>query len=212
MSDDLRKPHHAYHHGNLREAVLAVARRAIDQGAYETLSLRELAKQAGVSTNAPYRHFASKNEILAEVAASGFRELTMRFENFVEPNAKKRLIGLCDVYTEFAVSCPHLYRVMFYPKSRDFGLALTNTSIYLLGCSVTFLLMFTALDPLNKMYTYSRDLSISDTYGLSRSLTRAVAVMWDIIIFFVITLRIYRIVDTANVYFALRKDHKRLPG
>jgi AcrR family transcriptional regulator len=113
MSDDLRKPHHAYHHGNLREAVLAVARRAIDQGAYETLSLRELAKQAGVSTNAPYRHFASMNEILAEVAASGFRELTMRFENFVEPNTKKRLIGLCDVYTEFAVSCPHLYRVMF---------------------------------------------------------------------------------------------------
>ncbi|MGA0841110.1 MAG: TetR/AcrR family transcriptional regulator [Pseudomonadales bacterium] len=113
MSDDLRKPHHPYHHGNLRETVLAVARRAIDQGAYETLSLRELAKQAGVSTNAPYRHFASKSEILAEVAASGFRELTARFDNFLEADPKQRLIGLCDVYTDFAVSCPHLYRVMF---------------------------------------------------------------------------------------------------
>lgn len=113
MSDDLRKPHHAYHHGNLREAVLAAARRAIDQGAYETLSLRELAKQAGVSTNAPYRHFPSRDAIIAEVAASGFRELTTRFDAFVESDAKKRLIGLCDVYTGFAVSCPHLYRVMF---------------------------------------------------------------------------------------------------
>ncbi|GAB3736805.1 MAG: TetR/AcrR family transcriptional regulator [Lysobacteraceae bacterium] len=113
MPTSVRKPRNAYHHGNLREAILQVARKALDQGAYEALSLRELAKRAGVTANAPYRHFASKDEILAEVAAAGFVQMTERFDAYSEPDAKERLIRLCDLYTGFAVEFPHLYRVMF---------------------------------------------------------------------------------------------------
>jgi hypothetical protein len=117
-----------------------------------------------------------------------------------------------DKYEEEIDPSSHLYRVMFYPKSKDVSLALTNTAIYLLACSVSVMILFVALDPLNKMYTSSHDLSISDTYGLNRSLTRAVAIAWDSIIFFVISLRVYRAIDTVNVFFALRRDHKRLPS
>ncbi|MCU0756413.1 MAG: TetR/AcrR family transcriptional regulator [Xanthomonadales bacterium] len=113
MSQTPPKPRTAYHHGNLREVILDVARRELDRGAYDSLSLRELAKRAGVTANAPYRHFASKEEILAEVAAAGFRELTARFNAYVQPDPHRRLILMSDVYTGYAMDYPHLYRVMF---------------------------------------------------------------------------------------------------
>ena len=109
----LTKPKDAYHHGDLRNALLAVARRELDAGAYEQLSLRELARLAGVSANAPYRHFASKDEILAEVAAQGFRELSARMDAEQHPQPKERLARLCDVYTKFAIEHPAVYRTMF---------------------------------------------------------------------------------------------------
>lgn len=109
----LRKPHHAYHHGDLRNALLEVARRELDAGAYEQLSLRELARLAGVSANAPYRHFGSKDEILAEVAAQGFRELSARMDAEKHHDPRERLARLCDVYTGFAAEHPAVYRTMF---------------------------------------------------------------------------------------------------
>lgn len=109
----LKKPRNAYHHGDLRNALLAVARRELDAGAYEQLSLRELARLAGVSANAPYRHFASKDEVLAEVAAQGFRELSARMDAERHPEPRERLARLCDVYTAFAMAHPAVYRTMF---------------------------------------------------------------------------------------------------
>lgn len=102
-----------YHHGDLRNAVVAVARQALDEGSYETLSLREIARLAGVSANAPYRHFASKNVLLAEVAATGFVALTGRFDAKRHPDPAERLAILGDVYTGFATDNPNLYRLMF---------------------------------------------------------------------------------------------------
>lgn len=109
----LKKPKNAYHHGDLRNALLSVARRELDAGAYEQLSLRELARLAGVSANAPYRHFGSKDEILAEVAAQGFRELSARMDAERHPEPRERLARLCDVYTTFAAEHPAVYRTMF---------------------------------------------------------------------------------------------------
>ncbi len=109
----LKKAHQAYHHGDLRNALLEVARRELDAGAYEQLSLRELARLAGVSANAPYRHFGSKDEILAEVAAQGFRELSARMDAERHPEPRERLARLCDVYTGFAAEHPAMYRTMF---------------------------------------------------------------------------------------------------
>lgn len=113
LNPAIRKPRSAYHHGDLRSALLAAARRELDAGAYETLSLRELARLAGVSPNAPYRHFASKDEILAEIAAQGFAEMSARFDAETCPDPHERLVKLCDLYTAFAQEHPNVYRVMF---------------------------------------------------------------------------------------------------
>jgi AcrR family transcriptional regulator len=109
----LKKARNAYHHGDLRNALLVAARRELDAGAYEQLSLRELARLAGVSANAPYRHFASKDEVLAEVAAQGFRELSARMDAERHPDPRERLARLCDVYTGFASEHAAVYRTMF---------------------------------------------------------------------------------------------------
>jgi AcrR family transcriptional regulator len=113
VESPFRKTEGAYHHGDLRSALLGVARRELDAGSYETLSLRELARLAGVSPNAPYRHFKSKDEILAEIAAQGFDELTARFDADMHPEPRERLVRMCDVYTGFALEHPNVYRVMF---------------------------------------------------------------------------------------------------
>src|SRR5271163_3285812 len=64
-----------YHHGNLRESLVAAAIQLIAEVGPAGFNLREVARRAGVSHNAPYRHFRDKGELLAEVAAEGFREL-----------------------------------------------------------------------------------------------------------------------------------------
>ena len=108
-----KKPAAAYHHGDLRNALLAVARAQLTAGEYEALSLRELARLAGVSPNAPYRHFASKDEILAELAAQGFTELSARFDADRTADPRERLARMSDIYTGFAMEHVALYRVMF---------------------------------------------------------------------------------------------------
>ena len=64
-----------YHHGNLRESLLSAAVVLIGEVGPSGFNMREVARRAGVSHNAPYRHFRDKGELLAEVAAQGFREL-----------------------------------------------------------------------------------------------------------------------------------------
>jgi AcrR family transcriptional regulator len=112
-SPKFRKADDAYHHGDLRNALLLAARRLLDQGGQDGLSLRELARLAGVSANAPYRHFASRDEILAEVAAQGFVEMSARFDANRTPDPVDRLVSMCDVYTGYAMEQPAMYRVMF---------------------------------------------------------------------------------------------------
>jgi AcrR family transcriptional regulator len=62
----------AYHHGDLREALLAAAREALETTAPEQISLKALATRLGVSQPAPYRHFASREALLQAVAEDGF--------------------------------------------------------------------------------------------------------------------------------------------
>lgn len=64
-----------YHHGNLRESLLSAAVQLIADVGPAGFNLREVARRAGVSHNAPYRHFRDKGELLAAVAAQGFMEL-----------------------------------------------------------------------------------------------------------------------------------------
>jgi AcrR family transcriptional regulator len=107
-----RKP---YHHGNLREALLEAAIRLIAEVGPTAFTLREVARRAGVSHNAPYRHFQDRDDLIAAVAAQGYRELT---QAMVESAARKsdaveRLKYAGLGYVTFALRRPEHFTVMF---------------------------------------------------------------------------------------------------
>ena len=108
-------PRRPYHHGNLREALLRGAVRVIAEVGPAAFTLREVARRAGVSHNAPYRHFRDKDALLAAVAAQGFRELTRAMRDAGEQQAlaleKLKQSGLA--YVAFAVRRPEHFTVMF---------------------------------------------------------------------------------------------------
>jgi AcrR family transcriptional regulator len=104
-----------YHHGNLRESLLAAAVQLIAEAGPAGFNLREVARRAGVSHNAPYRHFQDKGELLAEVAAQGFGELTAAL---VEGAASESTpIGQLKragyAYIAFALRRPEHFAAMF---------------------------------------------------------------------------------------------------
>jgi AcrR family transcriptional regulator len=109
----MRRP--PYHHGNLREALLNGAVRIIAEAGPTAFTLREVARRAGVSHNAPYRHFRDKDALLAAVAAQGFRELTqsMRKAGEQQSNALDKLKQSGMAYVAFAVRRPEHFTVMF---------------------------------------------------------------------------------------------------
>ena len=104
-----------YHHGNLREALLEAAVRLIAEVGPTGFTLRELARRAGVSHNAPYRHFRDKDELLAAVAAQGFRELTQAMLDATESQSTglDRLKRAGLAYVSFALRRPEHFTVMF---------------------------------------------------------------------------------------------------
>jgi AcrR family transcriptional regulator len=106
-----------YHHGNLKEALLEAAGDLLAIEGPEKLSLRGVARLAGVSQSAPYRHFSEKDELLAEVGQNGFRRLKQVTEERLEGVAdhRERLHIAGASYVEFAQQHPHLFRLMFGP-------------------------------------------------------------------------------------------------
>ncbi len=96
-----------YHHGDLRPALLAAAEALLVAGGPAGLSLRAVARAAGVSHNAPYRHFASREALLAALAAEGFGRLGAALRQ------AGGLAGQGRAYLAFAAEHPALYRLMF---------------------------------------------------------------------------------------------------
>lgn len=107
----------AYHHHDLRRTLIDSALDLLSEQQTFDFSLREVARRAGVSHNAPYNHFADKRDLLAEVAASGFRSLeqTLFQATNGERDQRKALVALAESYLMFAGSNPALYRLMFGP-------------------------------------------------------------------------------------------------
>lgn len=120
-----------YHHGNLRNALLDAAVELIGEQGPRAFTLREAARRAGVSHNAPYRHFASKDELLVAVAAEGFDRLAEAMLQAMGPGrtARERL-ELCGCgYVEFALRWPNHLLVMFDLPSAWQECAATEASI-----------------------------------------------------------------------------------
>ncbi|WP_308011106.1 TetR/AcrR family transcriptional regulator [Streptomyces sp. AC495_CC817] len=102
----------AYHHGDLRASLLATAMRMLEAG--ETFSLRAVAREAGVSPTAPYRHFTDRDALESALAAQGLRDLAADLGGDRElPRTPAELGDLAVAYVEFAMRRPALFRVMF---------------------------------------------------------------------------------------------------
>lgn len=110
-----------YHHGNLRPALTAAAVELGREKGPEGIVLREVARRTGVSHNAAYRHFADRDDLLAEVAAEGLTRLAQsmsrRIKRVKEPDpARRALAKLREVgraYVEFALKEPGLFSTAF---------------------------------------------------------------------------------------------------
>lgn len=101
----MKKP---YHHGELREALITAGAVALEETGNIDISLRETARRAGVSPTATYRHFASKEALLAAIADRGFCDLKQRFSQ-----AQSGLAGFGHAYIGFARNRPAMFRLMF---------------------------------------------------------------------------------------------------
>lgn len=113
----------AYHHGELPLVLMELAVAAIADKGTEALSLRALAREAGVSATAPYRHFPSKRCLLAAIAQLGFEELTRRMGATLAANANRqdRFIEMGLAYVQFAIDKPVAYQLMFGSVLADFS-------------------------------------------------------------------------------------------
>jgi AcrR family transcriptional regulator len=99
----------SYHHGDLRAELVRVAGQILDQGGIDALSLREAARRAGVSHSAPYRHFADREALLAEVVGQGFAQLGAALREAAPAGGS----AVARAYLRFALARPRRYRLMF---------------------------------------------------------------------------------------------------
>jgi len=109
-----------YHHGSLPPALLKAAGKILEKEGVGGLSLREIARRAGVSHNAPYRHFPDREALLVALATEGFALLRERLESHAGHES-------AAAYVRFALDHPQRFRLMFggqvafdrYPELRE---------------------------------------------------------------------------------------------
>lgn len=131
MSQSNKRP---YHHGDLKRAIVETAQDMLGEDKGWQFTLREVARRAGVSHTAPYKHFPDKAALLAELATSGFRKLrrvvaaaTTRRSR----SSRDEFIAAAKAYIQFGISNPSLYRLMFsadversaFPELHEAGLS-----------------------------------------------------------------------------------------
>jgi len=107
----------AYHHGDLRRALLDAALALAEDGGPMAVTVREAARRAGVSHNAPYRHFPDKETLIAALSEEGFVELarTLRTARAEVRDPEDRFVATGMAYLRFARGHPGHMAVMFGP-------------------------------------------------------------------------------------------------
>ncbi len=104
----------SYHHGDLRSALVEVGLERVRRGGIDQFSLREAARDAGVTSGAVYKHFADKDQLLAAVAGEALTLLAKRsFKATSRLKGAERLRAAARAYIDFASAEPLLFRLAF---------------------------------------------------------------------------------------------------
>lgn len=107
---------HHYHHGDLKNALIAAGLQLLIEKGVNGLNLREVARRAGVTHAAPYRHFADKEALIAAIAEDGFQRLGVQIRTAhaaATGDAASKLTTLGHAYITFALEQPGSFRLMF---------------------------------------------------------------------------------------------------
>src|SRR5713226_1686401 len=107
----------SYHHGDLRNALIQAGLEMLSESGAAALDLRKVARKAGVSHTAPYRHFADKQALIAAINEEGYYQLAERIRatrrEAPDDDAFAQLHAIARAYVHFAVDNPWLMREMF---------------------------------------------------------------------------------------------------
>jgi AcrR family transcriptional regulator len=114
-----------YHHGHLRTALLETAMEVVRERGIEGLTLREVARRAGVSHNAPYHHFPDKAALVEALAIEGFRRFADEFRHAAARAPDRSHLGrihaIGEAYVRFALEDPARFTLMWRPELRSVG-------------------------------------------------------------------------------------------
>jgi AcrR family transcriptional regulator len=105
-----------YHHGDLHAALIDAGFALLQMKTVEEFSVAEAARSAGVSSAAPYRHFADRNDYLTHIAAAGFDRLLADMQVALEdcePGSIESLIAIGCTYIQFGANHPELFHLMW---------------------------------------------------------------------------------------------------
>ena len=111
----------AYHHGDLRRALMMHAVELLDERGVDGFSLREVARRAQVAVAAPSHHFSNASGLLTAVAADGFEKLATDFRRVLGRGHEpcEQVVGICEAYVRHHRRCPGTAAVMFRSEVLD---------------------------------------------------------------------------------------------
>jgi len=116
-----------------RHRLISTATTLLAEEGLQAVTLRGIAKAAGVSHGAPLRHFTGRSELLSAVAAAGFSELLEIAEKLPDSAPRERLTAACHGYIDFALSNPAMFELMFRHDlidTQDPGLSGKSSAVF----------------------------------------------------------------------------------
>ncbi|NOX82228.1 MAG: TetR/AcrR family transcriptional regulator [Alphaproteobacteria bacterium] len=113
----------AYHHGDLRSTLVALADEEIASAGVETISVRALSRAAGVAHRAAYQHFPDKDALVAAALAQGYQRLEERLSAVIGKATppEEQLIAIAKAYADFAHDEPNMFLAMTGPRINQAG-------------------------------------------------------------------------------------------
>lgn len=135
-------PARAYHHGDLRRAVLDEALRLIEERGHVDFTLREVARRVGVSHTAPYRHFADKRALLTAITIEAQWMLAARIQAALDAagtELRPRFLAAGWSYVHFALEAPAAFRVMYSGEIDELDPAIVATKEHSFGILLRFI-------------------------------------------------------------------------